>query len=73
MVEQPHIYKIINLTGTSEKSIEEAIENAIGRADQTIDNMRWFEVEETRGVIENGRVGKWQVTLKVGFTLEGGA
>jgi flavin-binding protein dodecin len=66
-----HVYKKIELTGSSEKGIEEAVANAVSRASSTIRNMRWFEVVETRGQIENGRVAHYQVTLKVGFTLEG--
>ena len=65
-----HTYKLVELTGTSKKSIEQAVENAIARASKTIRNMRWFEVVETRGHVENGAVDHWQVTLKVGFTLE---
>jgi flavin-binding protein dodecin len=65
-----HVYKKIELTGSSKTSIEEAIQNAVARAAKTVRNMRWFEVTETRGQIENGRVAHWQVTLKVGFMLE---
>lgn len=65
-----HIYKIIELTGTSEVSIENAIENAIARAAKTIQDMRWFEVIETRGQIEQGKILHWQVTIKIGFTLK---
>ncbi|MCU0788078.1 MAG: dodecin family protein [Verrucomicrobia bacterium] len=65
-----HIYKIVHLTGTSEKSTEEAVNNAIKRASRTLHHLRWFEVTEVRGDIENGGVKHWQVTLKVGFTLE---
>ena len=65
-----HIYKILELVGSSEKSIEDAIQNAITRASKTIREMKWFEVLETRGHIENGKVGHYQVTLRVGFTLE---
>lgn len=64
------VYKKIELTGSSETSIEDAIQNAIARASTTIRQMRWFEVVETRGTIENDKVGQWQVTLKIGFTLE---
>lgn len=64
-----HIYKIVELVGSSPTSIEAAIEAAIGRASQTIKNLRWFEVVETRGHIEEGKVDHYQVTLKVGFTL----
>lgn len=65
-----HVYKKIELVGSSSRSIEEAVENAISRAQKTIRNMRWFEVTETRGHIENGKINHWQVTLKVGFTLD---
>lgn len=66
-----HVYKIVQLVGSSKKSIEEAIENAIVRADHTIDNLDWFEVVDTRGHIENGKVAHYQVALKVGFRLKG--
>ena len=64
------IDKILELVGSSEKSIEDAIQNAITRASKTIREMKWFEVVQTRGHIENGSVGHYQVTLRVGFTLE---
>ena len=66
-----HVYKIVELAGSSPTSIEDAIQGAIARANQTIRNLRWFEVIETRGHIEDGRVACYQVTLKVGFTMEG--
>src|SRR5690242_7367333 len=65
-----HVYKILELVGSSEKSIEDAIQNAITRASKTIREMKWFEVVETRGHIEGGKVAHYQVTLRVGFTLE---
>jgi flavin-binding protein dodecin len=65
-----HIYKIIELTGSSADSIEAAIQNAIGRASKSLHNLRWFQVMETRGNIENNRVAHYQVTLKVGFTVD---
>ena len=65
-----HVYKLIELTGTSATGIEDAVNTAVARAAQTVRNMRWFEVTETRGTVENGKVGQWQVTIKVGFTLE---
>lgn len=64
-----HIYKHIELTGTSPTSMQEAIENAVGRAAETVQNMRWFEVVDARGTIDEGRVAQWQVTVKIGFTL----
>ena len=65
-----HVYKKIELTGSSKNSIEEAVQNAIARAAETIRNMRWFEVTETRGYLENNAIAYWQVTVKVGFTVE---
>jgi flavin-binding protein dodecin len=65
-----HIYKKIELVGSSPDGIEPAVQNALARAEKTIRNMRWFEVTETRGFIEEGKVNHWQVTIKVGFTLD---
>ena len=65
-----HIYKKIELIGSSPNGIEDAVKNAITRAEKTIRNMRWFEVGEMRGHVENGKIDHWQVTLKVGFTLD---
>jgi flavin-binding protein dodecin len=65
-----HVYKLVELTGTSDTSIEDAVNNAIRRASQTIKNLRWFQVTETRGDVEGDKVGHWQVTLKIGFTVE---
>ena len=65
-----HIYKILELVGSSEKSIEDAVQNAITRASKTTREMKRFEVVQTRGHIEDGKVGHYQVTLRVGFTLE---
>ena len=65
-----HVYKHVELTGSSEKSMEDAVERAIARASKTVRNMRWFEVLETRGHIEDGKVAHWQVTLKIGFTID---
>ena len=67
---EDHVYKVLELVGSSEKSIEDAIQNAITRASKTLREMKWFEVIQTRGHIENGSVRQYQVTLKVGFTLE---
>jgi flavin-binding protein dodecin len=64
-----HTYKKIELTGSSAVGIQEAIENAISKASQTISNMRWFEVVETRGHITDNKIAHWQVTIKVGFAL----
>ena len=65
-----HIYKKIELVGSSPEGIEDAVKNAVNRAALTIRNMRWFEVAEVRGHIEDNKVAHWQVTIKVGFTLE---
>jgi flavin-binding protein dodecin len=65
-----HVYKKIELVGSSPNSIEEAVQNALTRANKTIRNMRWFEVTETRGYIEDGKLNHWQVTVNVGFTLD---
>ncbi|MDX1688815.1 MAG: dodecin [Candidatus Promineifilaceae bacterium] len=65
-----HVYKQIELTGSSKESIEDAVRNALDRASQTLRNIRWFEVTETRGYVEEGNVAYWQVTVKIGFTLD---
>ena len=65
-----HVYKIIELTGSSKKSIEEAIRNAIKKASESVHNMRWFQVTETRGYIEDGDISYFEVGLKVGFTVD---
>jgi flavin-binding protein dodecin len=65
-----HVYKVLELTGSSPSGIEDAVNTAIAKAGETVRNMQWFEVVETRGHIQDGKVAHWQVTLKVGFTLE---
>ncbi len=65
-----HVYRVIEIVGTSEKSISDAIDRAIARADRTLRNLRWFEVVRTSGHIDNGKVRHYQVTLSVGFTME---
>ncbi|MDY7117749.1 dodecin [Halomonas sp. SSL-5] len=65
-----HVYKHVELTGSSEEGIQQAIESAITKANESLHGMRWFEVIDTRGHVEHGRVSHWQVTLKVGFTLD---
>ena len=65
-----HVYKQVELTGSSKTSLEDAIQNAITKASKTLRNLNWFQVTETRGYIENGNVAYWQVTLKLGFRLE---
>ena len=66
-----HVYKSIELTGSSSQGVDAAINCALTRAAKTLRNMRWFEVTSVRGQIEGGKVSSYQVTLKVGFTLEG--
>lgn len=65
-----HVYKLLELTGSSTTTIEDAVQNAIGKAAKTVHNMQWFQVTETRGHIKDGKVAYWQVTLKIGFTLD---
>lgn len=66
-----HVYKKLELTGSSPNGIEDAVKNAISKASKTIHSMRWFEVIDTRGYIEDGSIAHWQVTVKIGFTLDG--
>ena len=66
-----HIYRVIEMVGSSQSGIEDAIRAAVDRANATIRNLRWFEVSRTSGQIEDGKVKHFQVTLKVGFTMEG--
>jgi dodecin len=68
-----HVYRIIEIAGSSEKSIEDAIQTAVGRASRTLRQVGWFEVVQTRGHVENGKVAHYQVILKIGFTLEDSA
>ena len=65
-----HVYKKVELTGSSTTGIEDAVSNALAKAAASIRNMHWFEVLETRGQIDGGKIAHWQVTIKVGFTLE---
>jgi dodecin len=65
-----HTYKKIELVGSSPNGSDEAVKNALTRAGKTVRNMRWFEVAETRGYMDNGKIAHWQVTIKVGFTLD---
>lgn len=65
-----HVYKLLELTGSSEVSIEDAVQNAVSKAAHTVRNMRWLHVTDTRGHIEDGKIAHWQVTIKLGFTLE---
>lgn len=65
-----HVYKSVELTGSSKMSADDAIRNAISRASKTIHKLRWFQVGEARCVVEKGAVACWQLTMKVGFTLD---
>jgi len=65
-----HVYRVVEMVGSSTTSIEDAIQTAIHRADESLKHIRWFQVVETRGHVENGQVAHYQVTLKLGFTLE---
>jgi flavin-binding protein dodecin len=65
-----HVYKMLELTGSSPTSIEDAVGAAIAKANETVRNLQWFEVTETRGHVQDGKIKHWQVTVKLGFTLE---
>jgi hypothetical protein len=65
-----HVYKSLELTGSSSTNIEDAVRNAVTKASETVHNLRWFEVTDIRGEIENKAVAYWQITMKVGFTLD---
>lgn len=67
---QDNVYKTVELTGSSETSQEDAVRKAIQQAARTIDHMRWFQVTDVRGHIQAGDIAHWQVTVKIGFTLE---
>ncbi len=65
-----HVYKLMELTGSSTTSIEDAVALAIAKAHETVRNIHWFTVTETRGHVVDGKVAHWQVSMKIGFTLE---
>lgn len=65
-----HVYKSIELTGSSQTGVEDAVNRAVSKASETVRNLRWFEVTDVRGMIEGDAVGYWQVTVKIGFTME---
>ena len=69
---EDHIYRVIQIVGSSEKSVDDAIQRAVARASQTLRHLRWFEVVETRGHIDEGKIQHYQVTLKIGFTIADG-
>jgi dodecin len=68
-----HVYRTTELVGSSTTSIEDAVNQAVARAAKTLRHMGWFEVVETRGHIEDGKIAHWQVTLKIGFRLDDSA
>ncbi len=68
-----HVYKIVEITGTSTKSMEDAVNTATAKASESLRNIRWFEVTNIRGDVADGGVKYWQLTIKLGFTLNGGA
>ena len=70
MNSENHVYKNIELTGSSTTSIEDAVSSAIAKANESLRNIQWFTVTETRGHVKDGKVAHWQVSLKIGFTLE---
>ena len=65
-----HVYKLLELTGSSSSSIEDAVSSAIAKAHETVRGIQWFTVTETRGHVVDGKVAHWQVSLKIGFTLD---
>ena len=65
-----HVYKVVELVGTSETGIEDAVQTAIARASRTLKHIRWFEIVSTRGHVEDSRIAHYQVTIRVGFTIE---
>ena len=65
-----HVYKMLELTGSSSKGMEDAVQNAIAKANETVRNIQWFSVTETRGHVVDGKIGHWQVSIKLGFTLD---
>ena len=67
---EEHIYKIVEIVGTSETSSDDAVKKALKKASKTIQNLRWFKVTDTRGSINDGSVKHWQVTIKLGFTMK---
>jgi flavin-binding protein dodecin len=65
-----HVYKTIQVTGTSDSSADDAVRTAVDRAAATVHNLKWFKVTETRGYINNGKIAQWQVSVDLGFALE---
>jgi dodecin len=67
---EDHVYRVIEITGSSQNGIEDAIQTAVARASRTLRNLRWFEVINTRGHLDSGKISHYQVTLKIGFTID---
>ncbi|HEX9826892.1 MAG TPA: dodecin [Flavobacteriaceae bacterium] len=67
---EDHVYKKIEIVGTSETSSDDAVQNALAKASKSVQNLRWFEILDSRGSIKNGKVEHWQVTIKLGFTMK---
>jgi len=67
---EDHVYKKIEIVGTSEISSDAALQSAIEKASKSVQNLRWFEIMETRGSIKDGEIDRWQVTIKIGFTMK---
>lgn len=65
-----HVYKTVELTGSSTNSIEDAVNKAVAKAARTLHKLRWFEVTQIRGEIDDNAIRHWQVTAKVGFTID---
>ena len=65
-----HVYKIIQVTGTSTSSADDAVQTAVERAALTVHNLKWFKVTEARGYIKDGKIAQWQVSVDLGFALE---
>ncbi len=65
-----HVYKTIELTGSSDQGFQQAIQRAVAKAHETVRHIRWFQVRDTRGHVEDGRIAHWQVTVTIGFTLD---
>jgi flavin-binding protein dodecin len=65
-----HVYKSVEITGSSPNSIEEAVQTALSRAGESLHSLRWFQVQDIRGHLDDGAIAHWQVTVKVGFTLD---
>ena len=65
-----HVYKIVEVTGSSRNTVEEAVERAVARTGESVHSLRWFQVEDIRGHLVEGKIDHWQVTVKIGFTVD---